>query len=176
MQLYLLLCCVSRVTQIKCSSLHLDTLNSFKIDFKLIFTTKNRNTSTIYYLFSQRHHHSHNHRVERHHSLNQTALWFLVKCWLRNTENCSWPCNRVLSWCLCSTCTKSDTGLQTFWIVWTQWSVGCKTWNNDHHVHQGFRDYLACHVHPLLIDYINLWLTLAISCYGNFHMRHEETS
>ena len=34
----------------------------------------------------------------------------------------------------------------------------------------------ACPVYPLLIDFINLWLTLAISFHGNFHTRREETS
>jgi len=29
---------------------------------------------------------------------------------------------------------------------------------------------------PLVIDYVNLWLTLAISAHGNFHTRREETS
>ena len=32
----------------------------------------------------------------------------------------------------------------------------------------------ACHVFPLMIDYIHLWLTLAISCHANFHTRRKE--
>ena len=67
---------------------------------------------------------------------------------------------------------KSDIGLYTFWIVLTKRNTECKTWNNGYYIL-----YIASsfHVQPFMIDYIKLWLTLAISFHGNFHMRRKET-
>jgi len=65
-------------------------------------------------------------------------LWFIIKRWLRNIENVRSESLPIVfddviefyHWC---TCTKSDMGLRTFWIIKTQWNTECKTWNNDHH-------------------------------------------
>ena len=58
-------------------------------------------------------------------------------------------------------------------LVFTQRNAGCKTWNNDHHALYMVSE-TACHVFPYMIDYINLWLTIAISYHVNIHTRRKE--
>ena len=162
-QLYLLLCWVPRVTWLKCSS----------FDLIHVHTTKKRNALTICHCFRD---------VAIHiiavsktlHSSNQNAVMVPLLMLLKKYRKCSfWKLNnRVWRWVLSwrPRCTKPDTGMRsTFWMV-------TMDAQDEHHVINMVPETTACHVYPLMIDYTNLWLTLAISFHGNFLTRLEETS
>ena len=53
------------------------------------------------------------------------------KCLFWKLNNHIWRCNYVSSWRPLGTCTQSNIGLRTFWIVITKQNAGCKILNND---------------------------------------------
>ena len=84
--LFLLVCCIPRVTQLKSwikhhvvkTSLHLITFNQFQNQFKNPFTTKNHHTETICCLYS-RCRHSHNRRVQKASFIETKCTLLIIK-------------------------------------------------------------------------------------------------
>ena len=87
MQLYLSLSCFSRVTRFKSWSLHLNTFNKFELDLKLVINTTENRMHRRFVTYFATSPFTISPCWERFILQTRMPLWFLVECWLRNTEN-----------------------------------------------------------------------------------------
>ena len=122
----------SRVTRSKSWSLHLNTFNPFLTKFKTrLYDSLTAIHQQFVICFCDVTIHI-NAVLRTLYFWNRMPLWFFTeiqKMFVLKAKQSLLTMQIVLLRRPCCTCTKLDTGLQTFWIVLTQRNAGCKTWN-----------------------------------------------